>query len=114
MTSTLTLLRKSTLALAAVSLLSFSSCTTLQQPGTGLGALLNGPTNSDAGGEKPAAPSGDVKHPTGYKTQNPSHVISPYTPHNLIDISKNPKTGQPFQSGDLVKDPSNSAIFRIP
>ncbi len=41
-------------------------------------------------------------------------MISPYKPHNLIDISKNPKTGQPFRSDDLVKDPSNGQIFRIP
>ena len=53
-------------------------------------------------------------YPKGFKTDNPVQVISPYEPHNLIDISKNPKTGQPFQSGDLVKDPSNGQIFRLP
>ena len=54
------------------------------------------------------------RYKTGYKTQNPHHVISPFEPNNLIDISRNPKTGQPFVSGDLVKDPSNGQIFRIP
>ncbi len=66
---------------------------------------------SHTGDPKPATGG---KYPTGYKTSNPYQVISPYKPHNLIDISKNPKTGQPFRSDDLVKDPSNGQIFRIP
>ena len=86
--------------------------------GTGAAALKEesdrrkGSYNS--GGDQAAAPAAAEKHPKGHKTQNPNHVISPYKPHNLIDISKNPKTGQPFQSGDLVKDPSNGAIFQLP
>lgn len=56
----------------------------------------------------------NTSYPKGYKTQNPNQVISPFDPHNLIDISNNPKTGRPFVSGDLVRDPSNGQIFRIP
>ena len=62
----------------------------------------------------PPQPTAPVKYKKGYKTQNEFQVISPFPPHNLIDISKNPKTGQPFQSGDLVRDPSNEQIFQIP
>lgn len=50
----------------------------------------------------------------GFKTDNPDHVISPFPPHNLIDISRNPKTGEPFQKGDFARDPSTGGIFEIP
>lgn len=70
--------------------------------------------NYNNGGDQTPPPKIEGRHPVGYKTQNPFQVISPYKPNNLIDISKNPKTGQPFTSGDHVKDPSNGQIFRIP
>lgn len=54
------------------------------------------------------------RYKKGYKTKNPFQIISPFPPNNLIDISKNPKTGEPFVSGNLVKDPSNGEIFQIP
>ena len=61
------------------------------------------------------APSSQPRnYPKGFKTTNPNQVISPYKPNNLIDISKNPKTGQPFRSGDYVIDPSNNKIFQLP
>ncbi len=53
-------------------------------------------------------------HKKGFKTENPDHIISPFPPHNLIDISRNPKTGKPFQKGDFARDPSTGGIFRIP
>lgn len=67
-----------------------------------------------ASGRAPAPPPAQADYPKGYKTDNPYQVISPYEPNNLIDVSKNPKTGQPFKSGDLVRDPSNGQIFRLP
>ena len=146
MTSTTKRLRFAAAALAAASLVSFSSCTHYQAQGAGVGALAGGAIGAIAGDDggdvlrgaaigaaagagaaalkeqhdkkkaayKPARPATSGRHPTGYKTQNPFQVISPYKPNNLIDISKNPKTGQPFVSGDLVRDPSNKQIFRIP
>lgn len=142
MTSTIKRLRFAAAALAAASLVSLSSCTRYQAQGAGVGALAGGAIGAIAGNDggdvlrgaaigaaagagaaalkeqhdkqKPARPATSGRHPTGYKTQNPFQVISPYKPNNLIDISKNPKTGQPFVSGDLVRDPSNKQIFRIP
>ena len=134
MTSTTKLFRPAVAALAAASLVSFSSCTPYQAQGAGGGALAG-----DDGGDvlkgaaagagaaalkeqhdkkkesqNPSRPKTSGHHPTGYKTQNPFQIISPFKPNNLIDISKNPKTGQPFVSGDYAKDPSNGQIFRIP
>jgi hypothetical protein len=133
---TTTLLRTVAAAVAAMSmsLLTFTSCAPYPAHGTGVGALAEGGTGAGTSGDagnahadseqhdkkqasgtdQPAAPAADGKYPKGYKSDNPFHIISPYKPHNLIDISKNPKTGQPFLSGDLVRDPSNGQIFRIP
>lgn len=54
---------------------------------------------------EPAAPAS--KYPTATRSDNPNLVISPYKPHNVIDV-----TG--FKSGQLAKDPSNNRIFVIP
>ena len=90
--------------LVSVSLGSICSCTQDQAvAGSGI-------KKSTAPSPKPRPGS----YKKAYKTENPNHVISPFPPHNLIDISKNPKTGEPFQKGDFAKDPSNGQIFCIP
>lgn len=113
-------------AVAALSFLGVSSCYYDAAPPPPVGAL--GPAPSEASGSHSSAhhegrtdeetshraPDLEGDYPKGYKTDKPHQVISPFKPHNLIDISENPKTGQPFRSGDLVKDPSNDQIFRIP
>jgi hypothetical protein len=146
MISTTKLFRPAVAALAAASLVSFSSCTPYQGQGAGVGALAGGTIGALAGddggdilkgaalgaaagagaaalkeqhdkkkeSQNPSRPKTSGHHPTGYKTQDPFQIISPFKPNNLIDISKNPKTGQPFVSGDYAKDPSNGQIFRIP
>ena len=53
----------------------------------------------------PPASSGD--YPKATKTDNPNLVISPYKPHNVIDV-------RGFSGGQLAKDPSNNQIFRVP
>ncbi len=93
--------------LTAVSLLTVCSCREDQNQGTGIGTVQKNPARPD-----PKPRPGSYKK--GYKTENPHQIISPYPPHNLIDISKNPKTGEPFKKGDFAKDPSNGQIFRIP
>jgi len=47
------------------------------------------------------------RYPMAERTANPNQVISPYAPFNVIDI-----TG--YNSGQLVRDPTNNEIFRIP
>ena len=94
--------------LTAASLLIVSSCTKDQNQGTGIGDVRKGPAKS-----LPKPRPGSYKK--GHKIKNkPNRVISPFPPHNVIDISKNPKTGEPFRKGDFAKDPSNGQIFRIP
>ena len=57
--------------------------------------------------EKPPAPSATGGYPTAQKTANPNEVISPYEPFNVIDVAG-------YESGRLVRDPSNQKIFRVP
>lgn len=52
-------------------------------------------------------PAPRQNYPTAKRTANPSEVISPYAPYNVIDV-------EGFKSGDLAKDPSNKKIFRVP
>ncbi len=56
---------------------------------------------------EPPPPTATGGYPTGRPTTNPNEVISPYEPFNVIDV-----TG--FTSGQLVRDPSNKKIFRVP
>lgn len=46
-------------------------------------------------------------YPTAGRTANIDQVLSPFEPFNVIDVSG-------FKSGQLVRDPSNKKIFRIP
>ncbi len=47
------------------------------------------------------------QYPVAERTANPNHVISPYSPYNVINV-------EGFRSGQLAKDPSNQKVFRIP
>lgn len=55
----------------------------------------------------PGPPPTRDSYPTAERTANPSQVISPYKPFNVIDV-------EGFRSGQLAKDPSNGKIFRVP
>lgn len=59
---------------------------------------------------EPPPPTAAGNYPTAKPTANPTEVISPYEPYNVIDISGPP----PFKSGQLARDPSNQKIFRVP
>lgn len=47
------------------------------------------------------------QYPTAQRTTTPGQVFSPYPPHHRIDV-----TG--YRSGQLVRDPETSEIFRVP
>ena len=47
------------------------------------------------------------EYPTAQRTTNPDEVLSPYPPHNRINV-------QGYRSGQLVKDPNTGEIFRVP
>lgn len=55
----------------------------------------------------PAAPTRPGEYPTALRTANPNEVLSPFEPHNVIDV-------EGFRSGQLARDPSNNKIFRVP
>ena len=55
----------------------------------------------------PAAPATAGEYPTAQPTSKPNEVISPYDPHNVIDV-------EGFHSGQLARDPSNKKIFKVP
>ncbi len=59
------------------------------------------------GGQDIVRPPTQDEHPVAQPTANPNHVISPYSPFNVINV-------EGFRSGQLAKDPSNGKIFRIP
>ena len=52
-------------------------------------------------------PPTQSEHPVAQRTAHPNHVISPFSPFNVINV-------EGFRSGQLAKDPSNGKIFRIP
>lgn len=56
---------------------------------------------------EPPAPPTPGEYPTAQRTTNPDQVVSPYEPHNVIDVSG-------FKSGQLARDPLNKKIFRVP
>ena len=57
--------------------------------------------------QPPQAPLPPGTYPTAQKTNQPNQVISPYPPHNVIDV-------EGFRAGQLARDPSNNQIFRVP
>lgn len=46
-------------------------------------------------------------YPTAERTNNPAIVLSPYAPYPPVNV-------EGYRSGQLVKDPSNLKIFRVP
>lgn len=47
------------------------------------------------------------RYPVAQRTDNPNQVISPFAPFNVIDVAG-------YSPGQLVRDPTNNEIFRIP
>jgi len=52
-------------------------------------------------------PKARPEYPVAEATAQPGRVLSPYPPYNVIDV-------EGYESGTLVKDPSNKKIFRVP
>jgi hypothetical protein len=65
------------------------------------------PDRPEGEGEEIVKPPTRDDYPVAQRTANPNHVISPYSPFNVINV-------EGFRSGQLAKDPSNGKIFRIP
>ena len=76
------------------------------RPKTSVGSEQPKPEYPD-GEEEVVRPPTQDEHPVAQRTANPNHVISPYSPFNVINV-------EGFRSGQLAKDPSNGKIFRIP
>lgn len=55
----------------------------------------------------PAAPSRPGEFPTARPTDKADEVVSPYEPYNIINV-------EGYKSGELVRDPHNKQIFRVP
>lgn len=55
----------------------------------------------------PPEPTRPGEYPVARPTDKPNEVISPFPPHNVIDV-------EGFRSGQLARDPSNNRIFRVP
>lgn len=55
----------------------------------------------------PSASRSPGQYPVAQRTNNPLEVISPYPPNHVINI-------EGYRSGELVRDPSNKQIFRVP
>jgi len=53
------------------------------------------------------APTRPGDYPTARATANPNEVISPFEPHDIINV-------EGFHSGQLARDPINKKIFRMP
>lgn len=52
-------------------------------------------------------PVGPTEYPVAQRTNNPNQVVSPFDPTRVIDI-------EGYSSGQLVRDPENKKIFRVP
>jgi hypothetical protein len=55
----------------------------------------------------PATGTTPGNYPVATRTKNPGFVVSPYDANRVIDVSE-------FRSGQLVRDPENKKIFRVP
>lgn len=69
----------------------------------------NGNTYRQPAPQAPATPTPPAasSYPAATRTANPNHVISPYPPHNVVDI-----TG--FEPGELARDKTTGKIFEVP
>lgn len=79
-------------AVAVVSLL-FAQCTHHDRGAERDSSRYNNPDTGD--------------YPVGHPTSERNQVISPYSPYNIIDV-------RGYHPGQLVRDPSNNEIFRVP
>lgn len=61
----------------------------------------------NSGGDNYRAPAPQTAYPAATRTETPGIVISPFPPHNKVNVSN-------FQSGNLAKDPTNKQIFLVP
>lgn len=57
-------------------------------------------------GDPPSDPS-EPEYPVARRTNDPDQVLSPFPPHQRIDVSG-------FGSGELARDPKTGKIFRVP
>lgn len=65
-----------------------------------------GPAPSPTPSPSPA-PVGPTDYPVAVRTNNPDQVVSPFDPNRVISI-------EGYRSGQLVRDPENKKIFRVP
>lgn len=75
------------------------------QPTDPYGQSPDNPGITDPPPELPQPKPGD--YPTATPSGRPNEVISPYEPREPIDVSG-------YSSGQLVRDPRNRKIFRVP
>jgi hypothetical protein len=57
--------------------------------------------------ENPGSPSRPGEYPTAKPTTKSNEVVSPYEPYKVINV-------EGYKSGELVRDPHNKKIFRVP
>ncbi len=55
----------------------------------------------------PPEPTRPGEYPTARATEKQDEVISPFEPYNTINV-------EGYKSGQLVRDPHNKQIFRVP
>ena len=66
------------------------------------------PTDVPPSPEDPAAsPNRPGEYPTAKPTTKANEVVSPYEPYKIINV-------EGYKSGELVRDPHNKKIFRVP
>jgi hypothetical protein len=53
------------------------------------------------------APTRPGEYPVAKPTAKADEVVSPYEPYNIINV-------EGYRSGELVRDPHNKKIFRVP
>jgi hypothetical protein len=54
-----------------------------------------------------STPTRPGEYPTAKPTTKPDEVVSPYEPYNIINV-------EGYKPGELVRDPHNKKIFRVP
>lgn len=65
------------------------------------------PPTSPYGPSETAPATRPGTYPVAKPTTNPNEVVSPYPPNNIINV-------EGYRSGELVRDPHNKKIFRVP
>ena len=109
MKTSLHLLRIAALGLTSAAVLTFSSCTPVQQQGAGIKESNDRKAGKyNRGGDQLAPPAPKPKKTSKYPLATPiagttNQVISPYPPHNVIDVKG-------FRTGQLARDPSTAPI----